>query len=82
MVLETYRQCFRNVFDLPGLRRILVAEDADLYRDALGVLAPPGLAEAFLGPAERPLESLALLWSLFVEVVLPVERWPVAAGHR
>ena len=42
-----------------GERRWIAAEDAGRYRDALGVVVPPGLPDAFLGSDLRPLASLA-----------------------
>ncbi|HKJ24457.1 MAG TPA: DEAD/DEAH box helicase, partial [Myxococcota bacterium] len=45
---------------LGGAERWLAAEDAGLYRDALGAAPPSGLPDAFLEPSERPLEQLAL----------------------
>jgi ATP-dependent Lhr-like helicase len=38
--------------------RWIAAEDAALYRDALGVTPPAGLPEEFLVPVPRPLETL------------------------
>ncbi|MDX1675122.1 MAG: hypothetical protein R3314_10045, partial [Longimicrobiales bacterium] len=35
-------------------------EDVGLYRDALGVAPPPGVASAFLAPADDPVEQLLL----------------------
>ncbi|MBW3536090.1 MAG: DEAD/DEAH box helicase, partial [Gemmatimonadetes bacterium] len=57
--------------ELEGARRALrvrvagrdawiAVEDAGLYRDALGVAPPPGVASAFLEPVERPVETLLL----------------------
>ena len=43
---------------IAGEMRWIAAEDAALYRDALGVVPPPGLPAAFLHPPERPLEQL------------------------
>jgi len=43
---------------LTGERRWISAEDAGLYRDALGVSSPAGLPDSFLQPVERPLELL------------------------
>ncbi len=40
-----------------GLRWI-AAEDAGLYRDALGLVPPPGLPDAFIAPTENALEQL------------------------
>jgi ATP-dependent Lhr-like helicase len=41
-----------------GEARLIAAEDAARYRDALGVHPPPGLPEIFLAPVEDPLGSL------------------------
>jgi ATP-dependent helicase Lhr and Lhr-like helicase len=41
-----------------GEPRLIAAEDAARYRDALGVHPPPGLPEIFLAPVEDPLGSL------------------------
>jgi ATP-dependent helicase Lhr and Lhr-like helicase len=38
--------------------RWIAAEDAGIYRDALGLVPPPGLPDAFLAPTEAPLEHL------------------------
>jgi ATP-dependent Lhr-like helicase len=43
---------------LAGSRRWIAAEDAGLYRDALGCVPPPGLPERFIGASESPLEQL------------------------
>ncbi len=43
---------------IAGQQRWIAAEDAALYRDALGVAPPAGLPDSFLLPLERPLESL------------------------
>ncbi|HSL65632.1 MAG TPA: hypothetical protein VK874_13335, partial [Gaiellaceae bacterium] len=43
---------------LGGADAILAAEDAGRYRDALGVMPPGGLPEAFLESGEEPLRSL------------------------
>jgi ATP-dependent helicase Lhr and Lhr-like helicase len=40
-----------------GLRWI-AAEDAGLYRDALGLVPPPGLPDACIAPIDTPLEQL------------------------
>src|SRR5258707_748519 len=44
---------------LAGETRWIAAEDAGKYRDALGVVVPPGLPDAFLVSELRPLSSLA-----------------------
>ncbi len=41
-----------------GEDRLAAAEDAGRYRDALGVMPPGGLPEAFLEPTDEPLRSL------------------------
>jgi len=41
-----------------GGDRWISAEDAGLYRDALGVAGPAGLPDSFLATVERPLERL------------------------
>jgi ATP-dependent Lhr-like helicase len=41
-----------------GEPRWVAAENAALYRDALGCMPPSGLPDTFLQPVERPLESL------------------------
>jgi ATP-dependent Lhr-like helicase len=43
---------------IAGERRWIAAEDAGLYRDALGCVPPPGLPEAFIAPTDAPLEQL------------------------
>ena len=39
-------------------RRWIAAEDAGLYRDALGAVPPPGLPDAYIALTEAPLEHL------------------------
>jgi ATP-dependent helicase Lhr and Lhr-like helicase len=41
-----------------GEERLIAAEDAGRYRDALGAMPPSGLPEAFLDSGEEPLRSL------------------------
>jgi ATP-dependent Lhr-like helicase len=41
-----------------GEERLIAAEDAGRYRDAVGAMPPGGLPEVFLEADERPLESL------------------------
>ncbi|MBL9103987.1 MAG: DEAD/DEAH box helicase [Myxococcales bacterium] len=41
-----------------GEARYIAAEDAGRYRDALGVVSPPGLPAVFLEPVEDPLADL------------------------
>ena len=42
-----------------GEQRLIAAEDAGRYRDALGAMPPGGLPEAFLEADDEPLHSLA-----------------------
>ncbi len=58
--LEALRAQRRAVaVTVAGGSRWIAAEDAGLYRDALGVMPPPGLPDAFLHPVAAPLERLA-----------------------
>jgi ATP-dependent Lhr-like helicase len=41
-----------------GEERLIAAEDAGRYRDAVGAMPPGGLPEVFLEPDDAPLESL------------------------
>jgi ATP-dependent Lhr-like helicase len=43
---------------IAGQERHIAIEDAGRYRDGLGVALPPGIPEAFAGPATDPLEAL------------------------
>jgi len=43
-----------------GEERLIAAEDAGRYRDALGAMPPGGLPEVFLEKVEQPLSSLLL----------------------
>jgi len=43
---------------LAGEIRLIAAEDAGRYRDALGIQPPPGLPDVFLAPVDDPLGSL------------------------
>jgi ATP-dependent Lhr-like helicase len=44
---------------IAGEERYIAVEDAGRYRDALGVVLPPGLPQAFLEPAPEALRDLA-----------------------
>jgi len=46
------------VVRIAGERRWIAADDAGLYRDAVGAVPPGGLPEAFLAETERPLERV------------------------
>ncbi len=48
---------------IAGEERWVAAEDAALYRDALGAVPPSGLPDAFLAPVPRPMEQLVLRWA-------------------
>jgi ATP-dependent Lhr-like helicase len=54
-LIETRRAAELKV---AGHTRVIAAEDAGRYRDALGVVPPLGLPEAYLEPVEAPLEDL------------------------
>jgi ATP-dependent Lhr-like helicase len=43
---------------IAGQRRLIAAEDAARYRDALGIPLPPGLPSALLGPVAQPVSEL------------------------
>jgi ATP-dependent Lhr-like helicase len=43
---------------IAGERRLIAAEDAARYRDALGIPLPPGLPAAFMEPAAHPVLEL------------------------
>ncbi len=65
---------------IAGERRWIATEDAGRYRDALGVVPPVGVAQAFLGVVEDALESLLLRWSRHHGPFLaaePAARWGV-----
>ncbi|HYZ71081.1 MAG TPA: DEAD/DEAH box helicase [Thermoleophilaceae bacterium] len=55
--LEGERRAVR--MRIGGEERWIAAEDAGLYRDALGAVPPGGLPETFLEPVEEPLARLA-----------------------
>jgi ATP-dependent Lhr-like helicase len=54
--LETERRAVR--LRVGGEERWIAADDAGLYRDAFGAVAPSGLPEAFMADVEAPLEKL------------------------
>ncbi len=54
--LERQRRAAR--IRVAGEPRWIAAEDAGLYRDALGAVPPPGLPDSFIAPTEAPLEQL------------------------
>ena len=48
---------------LAGEQRVIAAEDAGRYRDALGAMPPSGLPEAFLEPVPDALRGLVARWA-------------------
>jgi ATP-dependent Lhr-like helicase len=48
---------------IAGEERWVAAEDAALYRDALGASLPTGLPDALLAPTAEPVEQLVLRWA-------------------
>src|SRR5205085_4534335 len=60
-VLEAERRAYRA--RLGGEERLIAAEDAGRYRDALGVMPPGGLPEVFLESGDAPLRSLVLRYA-------------------
>jgi len=46
-----------------GEERLIAAEDAGRYRDALGVSPPPGVPDAFLSPVGDALVSIVRRWA-------------------
>lgn len=55
-LVDERRAC---VLRVAGRERLIAAEDAGRYRDALGAMPPPGLPAAFLEPAEDAMRGLA-----------------------
>jgi ATP-dependent Lhr-like helicase len=51
------------VVRVAGEERLIAAEDAGRYRDALGVQPPPGIPEAFLRPVPAALTELLVRWA-------------------
>jgi ATP-dependent Lhr-like helicase len=60
-VLEAERRALR--VRIAGEERLIAAEDAGRYRDALGVMPPSGVPAAFLEAVEEPLQSLLLRYA-------------------
>lgn len=66
---------------IAGEERWIAAEDAGWYRDALGVVPPPGTAEAFLRPVPDALDRLLRRYARThgpFEAGAPAARWGVA----
>jgi ATP-dependent Lhr-like helicase len=60
-VLEAERRAFRARIEAE--ERLIAAEDAGRYRDALGVMPPSGLPDVFLESSDEPLRSLVLRYA-------------------
>ncbi len=60
-VLEAERRAYRA--RIKTEERLIAAEDAGRYRDALGVMPPSGLPDVFLEPGDEPLRSLVLRYA-------------------
>ncbi len=58
MLEELVRERRAVLMRIGGEERYIAAEDAGLYRDALGAVPPGGLAATFLEPVENPLERI------------------------
>ncbi|HEX2233396.1 MAG TPA: DEAD/DEAH box helicase [Thermoleophilaceae bacterium] len=59
MLGELERERRAVAMRIGGEERFIAAEDAGLYRDALGAVPPGGLPDAFLDEVEEPLPRLA-----------------------
>jgi ATP-dependent helicase Lhr and Lhr-like helicase len=59
MLTELERERRAVAMRIGGEERFIAAEDAGLYRDALGAVPPGGLPDAFLEHVEEPLARLA-----------------------
>lgn len=60
-VLEAERRAFRA--RIGDDERLIAAEDAGRYRDALGVMPPSGLPDVFLESPDEPLRTLVLRYA-------------------
>src|SRR5207244_5762576 len=60
-VLEAERRALR--VRITGEERLIAAEDAGRYRDALGVMPPSGLPDVYLDGGEQPLQGLVLRYA-------------------
>jgi ATP-dependent Lhr-like helicase len=60
-VLEAERRGLR--VRITGEERLIAAEDAGRYRDALGVMPPSGLPDVYLDGGEQPLRGLVLRYA-------------------
>ncbi len=79
--LEASRRSVR--VRIAGDERWIAIEDVARYRDAVGVTAPVGVPEAFLGPATGALEGILARWARTHGPFLtpePARRWGLPAG--
>jgi ATP-dependent Lhr-like helicase len=63
--------------------RWVAIEDVARYRDALGADPPPGVAETWLAPAERPLDGLLTRWARTHAPFIadaPAARWGLSSA--
>jgi ATP-dependent Lhr-like helicase len=60
-ILEAERRAVR--VRIAGEERLIAAEDAGRYRDALGVMPPSGLPDVYLEGGDQPLRSLVLRYA-------------------
>jgi ATP-dependent Lhr-like helicase len=60
-VLEAERRAVR--VRIAGEERLIAAEDAGRYRDALGAMPPSGLPDVYLDGGEQPLRSVVLRYA-------------------
>ena len=77
--LEATRRAIR--IRVAGEERWIAVEDAARYRDAVGASPPPGVAETFLAPVDRPLDLLLARWARTHAPFTaddPAGRWGVA----
>jgi ATP-dependent Lhr-like helicase len=68
---------------IAGEERWIAMEDVARYRDAVGVTAPVGVPEAFLGPAAGALDGLLARWARSHGPFLspePAKRWGLPIG--
>ena len=83
MLVELGRQRRGASIRIAGQERWIAAEDAGLYRDALGAVPPGGLPQAFLEEVEEPLARLVRRFARthgpFTSRQLG-DRYPVDAG--
>ena len=83
-VEDLVRQRRAATVKIGGQTRWIAAEDAGLYRDALGVATPSGLPDTFLEPVARPMENLLRRYARHHGPFLtrgPADRFDLRAGQ-